>query len=1119
MADACRSFATRRGRREHPARLNSWMMILILMLLTSPVNPQKSSVRPRRDMRAAKPAFHPGADRHLEFGMTLVEPLAGGEDHFYQIHAPAGYYLRVVVEQQGIDLEAVLLSPNDDVIVIADNANGTRGAETVSLVAKAGEVFRVRVKAKEPKPKPAPYAISIAEQRISTDEDAKRVAAERALSEGESLRAEGTLNSYHRALTKYDEAYQLWQGLDAAGVALALLDMGKAHYYLLNMEEAIRKYGEALKHFEEARLPLDAGVAHLYIGMAKLALGENAEALKYYERALELFTEADDERYISFALNETGRAYYLRGEISRALEFYGKALPIRHALNDRKGESFTLVSMGRAYSNGFGDDARAFNLYQQALKLQREINNRRLIAQTLGDIGRLHYKAGEYAAALEHYNDALRATENGDQSVKAEILMYIGLVYSAWGRHREAIEQYFSEALRLQEGRDPIGRARTLQQMGKAFVDLGDYANALDHLNGALEVWQKVLHRTAEAETRYNLAIVESRRGQLAKACEQIKAALPIVETLRTEIANRALRTHYFASAQSYYELYIDALMRLYHQTNDKKLESIALGVSESKRARALLDVLIESKADVRRTASDPKLLNRETAIQQELSAQSLRQVTGEHTTPEQVKRIERLVAEFYEVDAEIRKKDPHYAALTRPSPPSLEQIQNELLARNQMLLEYSLGDERSYLWAVTPTSMKSYVLAGRAEIEEAVMRFMKFLTARNVTAAGEMEAARISRIERADAEYRNSAASLSALLGLDRATSETKCERLLIVGDGELQYLPFAALLVPSKGEQRHDSAHTKQPFEQGDKLVPLLAYYEIEEPPSMTVVAELKRRRVETQKPAPSKTIAVIADPVFSAADERCCKPARNAIVGGKIASRRLPAERHSLALDLTGGNRRMARESGIIDGRGQIARLGFTRLEADEILALVPPSEQFKATGFDANFALLTDGTKLSPYRILHFATHGLLNSEHPELSGILLSLVDEQGKQQNGFMQMHQIYNLHLPTEMVVLSACETGIGKKMRGEGLNGISRGFMYAGASRVVASLWKVNDDSTSQLMKYFYQNLHLGENRDFGHLRPAAALRAAQLEMMKHRIWRHPYFWAAFVIQGEVN
>lgn len=1118
MSAPFKPFTSRRVRRVRALRLSVRAAVLSLLLLLplSPLNAQRKPGGSRRAARVVGDVNEAAAERRLEFGATSGGTLAGGESPVYLINAPAGHYLRVVVEQQGIDVEVTLLAANGDLIVKVDNANGTRGGEAVSLVAAAESSYRVKVTAREPKPKPAPYTIRVAEQRTSTEEDLKRVSAERALAAGESLRAEGKLNSYNRALAKYAEAYQLWRGLDDVGVATSLLDMGKAHYFLLNMEEAVSKYAEALKLFESYNLMLDEGVALLYIGMAKLALGENAEAVTFYERSLKLFTAEDDERYVSFALNELGRAYYLRGDANRALEYYGRALPIRHALNDRKGESFTLVSMGRAYSNGFGNDAQALGLYQQALKIQKEINNRRLIAQTLGDIGKLHYKTGDYPAALGYYDEALRSAEDGDQSVKAEILMYIGLVYSAWGRHREAVEQYFNEALRLQEGRDIVGWARTLQHMGRAHAALGDEAKALEHLNGALEVWRKVRHRMAEADTRYQIALVKSERGRYAEACEQIRAALPTVEALRTGIVNHALRTSFFASVQSYYELYVDSLMRAYKQTGDKRLEALALGVSESKRARALLDVLIESEADMRQTVADPELLNREAAIQQELSAQSLRQLTGEHLTAEQVRRIESLIAEFYEVDAEIRRKNPRYAALTRPSILSLEQIQS-LLARDQTLLEYSLGDERSYLWMITADSVRSLPLVGRAQIEAAAVKFMKLLTARNTWVKGESEAARNLRIERADAEYRTAGAALGKMLGLDRLAPEPGVGRLLIVSDGELQYLPFSAVLVPASREQGRGASQAKQPFDYGDGFAPLLAHYEIESPPSISVMAELRRERAGMGKLPPNKTIAVIADPVFSVNDERCCKPLPEGTKKGKAAARHSTFKSPGPALDLGRGDKTMAQEAGIIDGRGRIMRLGFTRLEAEEILALVPPSERLKAVGFEANIALLTDGPKLAPYRILHFATHGLLNSEHPELSGILLSLVDEQGRRQNGFLQMHQIFNLRLPAEMVVLSACETGVSKKIRGEGLNGISRGFMYAGARRVVASLWKVNDASTSQLMKYFYQGLRLGENSDFGDARPATALRSAQLRMMKQGIWRQPYYWAAFVVQGE--
>lgn len=1108
-----------RGRHRRALLANVRAAILTLLLLPpAPIGAQNAPANPRRGPRPAKHRIDAAAPRQLEFGETAGGVLAGGETRLHPIKAPAGHYLRIVVEQQGIDVEAALLDARGDVIAAVDNANGTRGAEAVSLVAGAEEAFRVRVRAREPKPKPAPYSIRIAEQRPSTPEDSRRVGAERALSAGEALRAENRQQSYTQALVKYDEAYRLYRELgDEAGAALALLDMGKANYFLLRIDEAIRKYGEALKIFEGGRSRLDEGVARLYVGQAKLALGENADAVVDYEHALRLFAAEDDERYVSFALNELGRASYLRGDVSGALEYYGRALPIRNALNDRKGESFTLVSMGRAYSNGFGDDARAMELYMRALAIQRELGNRRLLAQTLGDIGRLHYKAGDHEAALGRYDEALRAAADGDPSVRAEILMYIGLVYSAWGRHRAAVDQYYAEALRLQEGREPVGRARTVHHMGRSYAALGEDAKALEHFNDALKEWSKARYRTAEADTRYHIAAVENRRGRFAEACEHLKAALPVVETLRAGIVNRSLRTNYFATVQSYYELYIDSLMRLYRRDGDKRLEALALAVSEGKRARAMLDVLAESKADVRGTVSDPELLNKEAAIQQELSALSLRQATGEHVTAEQVRRLESLVAAFYEVDAEIRKKSPRYAALTRPSPPPVEWVQGELLARDQVLLEYSLGDERSYLWAITRGSVRSYVLAGRSEIEAAAARFVRLVTARNLSPAGETESAREARVARADSEYRAAASSLAVTLGLDRATAEAGAERLLIVADGELQYLPFAALLVPAGGEQRLEATQAGQASAHADGLVPLLLRHEIEEPPSISVLAELRRERADPPKSAPSKTIAVIADPVFSASDERCCKPARVSLEGSRVRPPRPGTERPPAAGELLKGNRAMAQQAGITDGRGRILRLGFTRLEAEEILAAVPPAEQLKAVGFDANLALLTDGRRLAPYRILHFATHGLLNPQHPELSGILLSLIDEQGRRREGFLQMHQVFNLRLPAEMVVLSACETGVSKGIRGEGLNGISRGFMYAGARRVVASLWKVNDASTSQLMKYFYENLRLAEGPDLSRVRPAAALRAAQLRMMKQRLWQPPYYWAAFVVQGE--
>ena len=166
--------------------------------------------------------------------------------------------------------------------------------------------------------------------------------------------------------------------------------------------------------------------------------------------------------------------------------------------------------------------------------------------------------------------------------------------------------------------------------------------------------------------------------------------------------------------------------------------------------------------------------------------------------------------------------------------------------------------------------------------------------------------------------------------------------------------------------------------------------------------------------------------------------------------------------------------------------------------------------KALDFDASRETVLNAD-LSQYRIVHFATHSLLNNQRPELSGVVLSLVDASGRPRNGFLRLYDIYNLRLGADLVVLSACQTALGREIRGEGLIGLTRGFLYAGAARVVATLWEIDDRTTAELMKHFYQGMLVHGKR------PAVALRDAQVAMWRTRGWESPYYWAAFTLQGE--
>jgi len=438
-------------------------------------------------------------------------------------------------------------------------------------------------------------------------------------------------------------------------------------------------------------------------------------------------------------------------------------------------------------------------------------------------------------------------------------------------------------------------------------------------------------------------------------------------------------------------------------------------------------------------------------------------------------KDIRDLQAEYQDVQAAIRKSSPRYAALTQPSPLTVKQIQEELLDGDSLLLEYALGEKRSYLWVVSNTGLDAWELPSRAAIETQVERVSELLTARSVNKRTETPAERRKRIEQADATLPEAARRLSEMV-IGPAASVLGGKRLVVAPDGALQRLPFAMLPIPGSSE-------------------PLVASHEIVVLPSASALFVL-RRELAGRKPAP-KMLAVFADPVFDLADPRA------AGAGAMLAYAPPPESSRILEhLAETG--------AGGASAGPKIPRLPFTLQEADQILGVAPDRSNLRAVGFEASRAAATSG-QLSQYRYLHFATHGYLDTEHPSLSALVLSQIDEKRQPRDGFLRVNDIYNARLSAELVVLSACQTGLGKEVRGEGLMGLTRAFLYAGAPRVVVSLWNVNDRATAGLMTGLYRGMLRGGKR------PSAALRDAQLEMRKQKQWESPYYWAAFVQHGE--
>ena len=849
-------------------------------------------------------------------------------------------------------------------------------------------------------------------------------------------------------------------------------------------------------------------------------MGEPQRAMEYYGQAFALVSDINNRSLQGDVLNNIGAIYFSQSDTLKALDYYNQALKIRRVLNDPAAIANTLSNIANVYTI-MGEQERALQYLEESLVLRQKAKDIRGEAIALYYIGYTYASLGDMTKALEFYNQALplrRAV--GDRRGEALTLKNIGVALNSRGELQKALT-YLQQALDLQRTiKDRRSEALTLEQIGSVHTQSGSLVLANQFYSEALTASQAVGDKRIEATVLKGMARVARERGDLDISRKYIEESIAKIETVRGQV-DIQMRASFTGVQHSAYEFYIDLLMRMHRLNPAKELDRMALQVSERSRARSLLESLSETSANIRQGV-DAELLQRERTLSQQINAKAerLMQARGQQNAKDRVstlnKELYELEDQYAQTQAAIRKANPGYAAITQPQSLDVPAIQKELDA-NTLLLEYALGEERSFVWAVTNNSLTSYELPKQSEIKPVAQQVYEALTARTLIVNGETASAKQARIHQADAQFSEASTKLSAML-LAPLAAQLGNKRLVIVADGALQYVPFGAL--PECGLGIADCGlaaslalqSVANPSEQNvprrdvrpsairnpNSAIPLIVNHEIITLPSASTIAVMRKELVgRTIAP---KMLAVIADPVFSNEDERAkisqVKLARTAASETAARSIAHTEEKAPVQQPMMGGLK--------------IPRLPFTHQEADQLFALAPKATSLRATDFKASRATVFDPA-LSQYRYLHFATHGLLDSERPGLSALVLSMVNEQGQAEDGFLRAHELYNLKLPAELVVLSACQTGLGKEIKGEGLVGLTRGFMYAGAARVVVSLWSVNDKATAELMTKFYRHM-LTENQ-----RPAAALRAAQVEMWKQKQWQAPYYWAAFVLQGE--
>ena len=906
----------------------------------------------------------------------------------------------------------------------------------------------------------------------------------------------------------------------------------------------------------------DQAGSALQEGRRLLKRGKSDEALSQLQKALNLYTTAKNNHGIAATENELGDLYLRQGEYNVALDHY------KHALEgfvgaDKKNEQETAAASlvdSRLANANIADDK--FNANLMLAKIG-DVNFRLgRLAEASSAYGQMQVKKPEGAASkvgrrFGGLGAIMGGVSTGHVSVEAPVSAVtvaleakkeldeyrVSIVFSSYeigmGRIAYAQNDFESAKKHFQNALDAAGSSlggitklgQTRRFRAAARISLGDVALRqgrfkdaskayTDAIKGAQDdkridlIWpaQRGLGKSLwlqgaqETDAKKSLALRES-------ALKNYRDALQTIETLRSgSLRADEARTTFLATTKDVFDETTTNLAEMSLLSapagsgalSGKALDyaAEAFKVSEQSRARSLLDLLNETGTAL--TAGIPADLLKRKQDNLDRQQEIAEDLLGVNLNPDQQKKkpseleaeLEKLQTDFDDIENQIRTASPRYAGLTGGQPLSLADAQQRVLDDQTVLLEYSLQPDASYLWAVSKSGVNLFKLPARPVLEKLATdlraqliptKLQRRIVGIDVMADSQRGLGVSATPFAEDAAAFVVAANALYKAALEPAAAVIADKRLLIVADGALNYVPFEALVSSAAS-----SDYSSLPY--------LVKTNEIIYAPSASVVGAIRQQENKTN----GRSMLIVADPVFNSKDTR----ARTAVSSPNGETRGLGIQ--SALADVAGQDAALSAESSKMVGL-PLARLAGTRAEADQIAKLA------KASGTQADVWLDLDASEdnvdvrdISKYRIVHVATHGLLNAERPQFTGLVLSLVGN--KNEDGFLRTDEVFNLKLGSPLVMLSACETGLGKEKRGEGVMGLTRAFMYAGAPTVGVSLWSVADKSTADLMTDFYKRLLASQAAS-----PATAMRDAQLAMIAGKKYSAPFYWAPFVLVGD--
>jgi CHAT domain-containing protein/Tfp pilus assembly protein PilF len=927
---------------------------------------------------------------------------------------------------------------------------------------------------------------------------------ERILTEGTSLRQKGNFSD---ALSLFEKALKLARNAeDKKGEITCLMNLGVLFWNLGQPNESADQYAKALS-LAQGRGQKDlehecSGALKIYEAYSKgkkLRLaGRNKESITHFElavnlartikspehelkclrqlslnyfrlealkeffslnyQALKIARKLNHRQEVGRCLNNIGLFYWKSYSYSKALAHFDESLMMARKVQDDEEESISLNNIGIVYKD-IGNYDKALQYLIKALNIDQKKEEDNGVLVELNNIGAIFRQRGEFSGnkndfktSLDYYLESLdKAGRVKNKKSEIETLNNIGLVYGTLGNFVSSLK-YLSLA---QDKAKEIGGLHELSNIciniGNVYLSLRNYEESKKYFRRGLELSLKVRENGSLWEAYFGLGQCFEIEQQYSSALACYKKAIDIIDFVRSQLSLDDYKAGFARDKLKVYESLLHLLIMLRAIESTSRYDEEIFQVVERTKARAFLEGLKERDDSLQRSAS-PGFRAERNDISKKITltiSELAQRSLAEDRRKTLLARLEKEEQDYLSFLNKIKSEKPARPRLSSLETISIDNIQNQLLDRKTAVLEFFLGEKESYVFLITKTDFILRSLPARMDIESSLRAYLKILSA--------WPTRKFHGVPAAKRLYRD------LIYSFERFISPP-LEHLIIVPDGVLYYLPFETLVRDEKGR------HPKQQY--------LIEQYKISYAPSISSLVFLANKRIEKRN---SKRLLAIGNPDYSLILSQAGK------------------------LNKAYGN---ALREIYLDNGFDFSLLPFTRREVLQISRYFPKDQVDIYLDAEAREEVIKR-TKLNDYQIIHFACHGFQDEKLPFRSALVLSL--DSDVEEDGFLQVREIYDLRLNADLVVLSACQTGRGKLENGEGILGLPRVFFYAGARSTISTLWKINDKSTSDLMRYFYRYLSEGNDK-------AQALRLAKIKMIRSK-FSHPFFWAGFVLNGDFN